>query len=355
MRSDNTGRYIAEYVWEGGRLIREINPDRTITFLYDGDEVAGFSAGGSNYYYAKDSFGVISYVYNEDGSLYASYKYDAWGSLITSASTLPASGDINPIRYKSYYYDADTGFYYLQSRYYDPFVGRFLNADDAAYLGISGTVLGWNMFAYCENDAADFSDPNGFDAVYFANLTELPVVGHAILFYESGGVWYSTEFIGVTGSLRFAAVQSFFVISSSISLALCGNFAGAFYSLGYIGCTFAGIFREEVGNSYEDVMSKIRQLGHGLYVKLPGNYSYVDGIVKLLTGARTHQIYLYSLFKRNCAHYIEYLLQRSPDCQVRFVVRHQLTPIKLGRDLALRQYFYYFYRMYGIDLIGLGL
>ena len=162
MRSDNTGRYIAEYVWEGGRLIREINPDRTITFLYDGDEIAGFSAGGSNYYYAKDSFGVISYVYNEDGSLYASYKYDAWGSLITSASTLPASGDINPIRYKSYYYDADTGFYYLQSRYYDPFVGRFLNADDAAYLGISGTVLGWNMFAYCENDAVLHDDYGGF-------------------------------------------------------------------------------------------------------------------------------------------------------------------------------------------------
>jgi len=161
MRSDKPERYIAEYVWEGGRLIREINPDRTTTFLYDGDEIAGFSAGGSNYYYAKDSFGVISYVYNEDGSLYASYKYDAWGSLITSASTLPASGDINPIRYKSYYYDADTGFYYLQSRYYDPFVGRFLNADDAAYLGISGTVLGWNMFAYCENSVLNYSDEQG--------------------------------------------------------------------------------------------------------------------------------------------------------------------------------------------------
>jgi len=71
MRSDKTGRYIAEYVWKGGRLIREINPDRTITFFYDGDEIVGFSAGGSNYYYAKDSLGVISYVYNEGGSLYA--------------------------------------------------------------------------------------------------------------------------------------------------------------------------------------------------------------------------------------------------------------------------------------------
>ena len=59
MRSDNTGRYIAEYVWEGGRLIREINPDRTITFLYDGDEIAGFSAGGSNNYFGVGIHAII--------------------------------------------------------------------------------------------------------------------------------------------------------------------------------------------------------------------------------------------------------------------------------------------------------
>lgn len=156
-----TGNTVTEYVWDGDRLIQEINPDRTITFLYDGNDIIGFNTGGANYYYGKDSFGVISYVYLEDGTVYCAYKYDAWGNLIPDASTLPSGGDINPIRYKSYYYDSDTGFYYLQSRYYDPVVGRFLNADDPSYLGVSGTVLGWNLYAYCENDVVNNYDVSG--------------------------------------------------------------------------------------------------------------------------------------------------------------------------------------------------
>ncbi len=65
----------------------------------------------------------------------------------------------NPIRYRGYVYDTDTGFYYLQSRYYDPEVGRFLNADGYASTGQG--VLGTNMFAYCHNNPVNFSDPDG--------------------------------------------------------------------------------------------------------------------------------------------------------------------------------------------------
>ena len=64
--------------------------------------------------------------------------------------------------YRGYIYDIDTGFYYLQSRYYDPEVGRFLNADDTNYLGASGTTLGYNLYAYCENNAIVNFDAFGF-------------------------------------------------------------------------------------------------------------------------------------------------------------------------------------------------
>ena len=67
----------------------------------------------------------------------------------------------NPLRYRGYIYDSDTGFYYLQSRYYDPVVGRFLNADDVMFLGATGTVLSCNLFAYCENDGVNKIDFNG--------------------------------------------------------------------------------------------------------------------------------------------------------------------------------------------------
>ena len=76
----------------------------------------------------------------------------------TVASTL---GKDNPIRYRGYYYDTETGLYYLQSRYYDPDTGRFINADDVAFLGATGTVLSRNLFVYCENNPVVLFDPTG--------------------------------------------------------------------------------------------------------------------------------------------------------------------------------------------------
>ena len=57
--------------------------------------------------------------------------------------------EVNPISYRGYYYDSETEMYYLQSRYYDQSIGRFLNADDAIYLGANGTAVSFNLFAYC--------------------------------------------------------------------------------------------------------------------------------------------------------------------------------------------------------------
>ena len=78
------------------------------------------------------------------------------GNAITSA-THPAN--INPIRYRNYYYDVETGLYYLQSRYYDPETGRFLNAD--GYISDVGAIIGNNLFAYCLNNAINLSDATG--------------------------------------------------------------------------------------------------------------------------------------------------------------------------------------------------
>ncbi len=104
-------------------------------------------------------------VVNSNGQVIASYTYDAWGKVIAITNTAgdeqPNIAGINPIRYRGYYYDSETGMYYLNSRYYDPETGRFINADDTDYLGASGTVLGYNLFAYCENNPVNCSDPSG--------------------------------------------------------------------------------------------------------------------------------------------------------------------------------------------------
>ena len=110
--------------------------------------------------------------YEDDGDGYRKYKtvgtelkitYSYMGDVLRRENT--GIGAINPIRYRGYYYDSESGFYYLLSRYYDPETGRFINADDYGYLGASGTVLGYNLFAYCENNPVDSMDPNGYFAM----------------------------------------------------------------------------------------------------------------------------------------------------------------------------------------------
>ena len=104
-------------------------------------------------------------MYNSTGTLFAKYNYDAWGNIIsvTNASGVEVSDNhiakLQPFRYRSYYYDTDSGFYYLQSRYYDPVTHRFINADGLVSTGTG--ILGHNMFAYCNNNPVNYSDPTG--------------------------------------------------------------------------------------------------------------------------------------------------------------------------------------------------
>ena len=106
-------------------------------------------------------------MYNSSGTRIGSYTYDAWGnctvSLESSATTAEKRivRNFNPFRYRGYYYDYDTGLYYLQSRYYVPQWGRFLNADSCLY----NRVLGFNLFLYCDNNPVNLVDPSGEDAV----------------------------------------------------------------------------------------------------------------------------------------------------------------------------------------------
>ena len=89
------------------------------------------------------------------------YEYDAWGNILSVTGSMASTlGAINPFRYRGYYYDTETGFYYLNSRYYDPQAGRFLNADSIV-AGISDELSGYNLFVYCFNNPVNMSDYDG--------------------------------------------------------------------------------------------------------------------------------------------------------------------------------------------------
>lgn len=112
------------------------------------------------------------YNINELKTVTCRYTYDAWGNILSVTGSMATTlGEYNPLRYRSYVYDTETGFYYLQSRYYNPEIGRFLNAD--AFASTGQGVLGNNMFAYCRNNPSCRSDISGTADVIAHNDGEL--------------------------------------------------------------------------------------------------------------------------------------------------------------------------------------
>ena len=123
------------------------------------------SLNDTMYYYIKNLQGDVTKIVNEEGQIVVEYTYDAWGNILNKTANVDHSyatvREFNPFRYRGYVYDTDTGLYYLQSRYYDPKTGRFINADDTVFIGATGTVLSANIFTYCENNPINFRDPTG--------------------------------------------------------------------------------------------------------------------------------------------------------------------------------------------------
>ena len=149
------------YVWQGSKLAADITDAYALYFHYDSTgDVIGFTrtANGTDteYFYVKNLQGDILKVITATGTEAAAYTYDAWGKPLTSTGNL---ADINPLRYRGYFYDTESGLYYLQSRYYDLEVGRFINPD--GYNSTGQGIIGTNMFAYCLNNPAIFSDDAG--------------------------------------------------------------------------------------------------------------------------------------------------------------------------------------------------
>ena len=156
-----------------GMLVYECRPDMEIFYLYDSyNNLTGIriynsgSSSATNYYVTTNVQGDVLGIYNANGDKLAGYEYDAWGNIlsVTDANGNPITSEthianINPFRYRGYYLDSETGLYYLNSRYYNAEVGRFLNAD--GYVQTGQGILSNNMFAYCMNNPVNYVDPYG--------------------------------------------------------------------------------------------------------------------------------------------------------------------------------------------------
>ena len=144
------GDQLVELTWGGNKL----------RFTYDSTGPLSVNCNGAEYFYVKNAQGDVTGLVNASGTRVVSYIYDAWGNLLSTTGTMASTlGSANPLRYRGYVYDTETGLYYLQSRYYNPGWGRFINADNQVSAG--SDLIGMNLFAYCENNPCNYADPTG--------------------------------------------------------------------------------------------------------------------------------------------------------------------------------------------------
>lgn len=145
----------------GSMIVSENRNGNIIQYYYnEAGSVIGLRYNGNDYFFRRTVNGDIIAILNTSGEVVVTYEYDPWGNILSTSGSMAATlGADNPFRYRGYYYDTESGLYYLQTRYYDAAIGRFINAD--GYTSTGQGFLGNNMYAYCLYNPVSYSDPAG--------------------------------------------------------------------------------------------------------------------------------------------------------------------------------------------------
>ena len=207
------------------------------------------TAAEAFYFVSRNSQGDIVSLYSSaTGAKVGTYTYDSWGKITATTDTSGISiMTKNPFRYRGYYYDTETGWYYLQSRYYDPAVKRFINADVAGIIGASpdSATIDKNLFAYCDNNPVVRSDPAGYAWWHWAiagavvvacavatvataggfglALGAVASVGSGIAAGSTAATMAAGAFIGSSAAFGLAATTASVAASANVSFNDLGN------------------------------------------------------------------------------------------------------------------------------------
>lgn len=162
-----------------GVILSQSDGTNTFYFQYDNSGTPfGFILNGIQYFYLKNQMGDVIAITESNGNAICEYFYDEWGNLLNiyiadeNNTAQVTAANANPLRYRGYYYDTETGYYYLLSRYYDPSICRFINADISEIAQMAKEVaVGINLFAYCNNDPINFVDFFGLWAQKYSGFS----------------------------------------------------------------------------------------------------------------------------------------------------------------------------------------
>lgn len=164
----NVNGVLTKYHLVNSNIIYEEKNNNLIYYLYDEEGLVGLEYNGEKYLYIKNLCDDVLGIIDSKGNKVASYVYDSWGQLLEikdqngcniSLDDITNIAVINPFRYRSYYYDIETGLYYLKRRYYNPEIGRFISPD--IIIGSNQDIISTNLYSYVSNDPINNIDNNG--------------------------------------------------------------------------------------------------------------------------------------------------------------------------------------------------
>ena len=282
------------FSYNGSLLMAQVAPGKSLLFSYDANgQAISVNYNGTEYYYLRNGQNDIVGLMDESGVRVVEYIYDAWGKLISTTGTLATTlGADNPFRYRGYYYDTETGLYYLTTRYYDPEVCRFISAD--VYMSTGQGVLGGNMWAYCLNNPVAMVDSNGEFALAGALLAGVASIVVGGLFGGLGalasGDSFAAGFVSgsITAILTVAAITA--VIASAGTAGVAAATIVAAGAAGGVVGSAAGYGAEcaITGKEFEAGEAIKRALISGTTGALSGGFSAIvssagSGLVNVVT------------------------------------------------------------------------
>lgn len=239
MRTERTnGNATYTYTYNGSQLSQmtySYQGSFTMHFYYDASgNPMSFTYSGATYYYVLNLQGDVVAILNSSGEQVVGYTYDARGKLLTTAGSMASTlGLYNPLRYRGYVYDRETSLYYLQSRYYNPSWGRFLNSDILVSTGQG--IVGNNMFVYCGNNPVSRADSEG----QFFNTVCGALVGEFLsAFTRQDDETFGEAFLRgtVTGAIAGAALDFSIATAgtgAAVAIAVIGGAAASAIDYGW--------------------------------------------------------------------------------------------------------------------------
>ena len=230
MRTSRTnGTTTYNYVYNGSQLTQMTVGNDTLYFTYGVLGPITVTWNGETYYYALNGQGDVTGIFDGNGTLVVTYAWDnAWGyNPIPEGVMASTLGELNPLRYRSYVYDTETGYYYLQSRYYDPEIGRFINAD--IYLSTGDGLLGNNMFAYCVNSPTNFRDDGGNFLCSIIGAVVGAAFGaiDALIQGKTGNEFAASVLSGATSGAITGVATDVLLVTGGSALVVAGTMAAA--------------------------------------------------------------------------------------------------------------------------------